>query len=165
MHPKICDRIGICDGCQVKENFISHISVWVTEGWAMLAPFHHQFWCFMYFGCTYYWKKLHFSNLYEFKTDIFFWASLCSAYYFFNILLFFMFQIQKFSSLTSFGISFLNLCKLKVEVFTFCVEVDVKKRTEKESLECGRIHIWALKTQKLSGTLSGPWSPATDSLL
>ena len=28
---------------------------------------------------------------------------------------------------------------------------------EKESLECGRMHIWALKTKKLPGHLSRPW--------
>ena len=36
---------------------------------------------------------------------------------------------------------------------------------EKEPLECGRMHIWALKTQKLPGPLSGPWTQAADSLL
>ena len=33
---------------------------------------------------------------------------------------------------------------------------------EKESLDCVRMHIWALKTQKLPGPLSGPWTPAAD---
>ena len=33
---------------------------------------------------------------------------------------------------------------------------------EKESLECVRMHIWALKTQKLPGPLSRPWTPAAD---
>ena len=33
---------------------------------------------------------------------------------------------------------------------------------EKESLECVRMHIWASKTQKLPGPLSGPWTPAAD---
>ena len=33
---------------------------------------------------------------------------------------------------------------------------------EKESLECVRMHIWALKTQKLPGPLSGPWTPAAN---
>ena len=36
------------------------------------------------------------------------------------------------------------------------------KIREKESLECGRMHIWALKTQKLPGPLSGPWTPAAN---
>ena len=36
----------------------------------------------------------------------------------------------------------------------------MSKIREKESLECGRMHIWALKTQKLPGPLSGPWTPA-----
>ena len=36
---------------------------------------------------------------------------------------------------------------------------------EKESLECGRMNIWALKTEKLPGPLSRPWTPAADSLL
>ena len=35
----------------------------------------------------------------------------------------------------------------------------MSKIREKESLECGRMHIWALKTQKLPGPLSGPWTP------
>ena len=39
------------------------------------------------------------------------------------------------------------------------VELAVKMR-EKESLECRRMHIGALKTQKLPGPLSGPWTPA-----
>ena len=38
----------------------------------------------------------------------------------------------------------------------------MSKIREKESLECGRMHIWALKTQKLPGPLSGPWTPATN---
>ena len=38
----------------------------------------------------------------------------------------------------------------------------MSKMREKESLECVRMHIWALKTQKLSGPLSGPWTPAAD---
>ena len=38
----------------------------------------------------------------------------------------------------------------------------MSKMREKESLECVRMHIWALKTQKLPGPLSGPWTPATD---
>ena len=58
--------------------------------------------------------------------NFFFLALLHSAYYFFNILLFFIIQIQKLSSLALLGISFLNLCKLKVEVFAFGVEIDVK---------------------------------------
>ena len=37
----------------------------------------------------------------------------------------------------------------------------MSKMREKESLECVRMHIWALKTQKLPGPLSGPWTPAT----
>ena len=36
----------------------------------------------------------------------------------------------------------------------------MSKMREKESLECVRMHIWALKTQKLPGPLSGPWTPA-----
>ena len=36
---------------------------------------------------------------------------------------------------------------------------------EKESLECVRMHIWALKTQKLPGPLSRPWTPAAYCLL
>ena len=38
----------------------------------------------------------------------------------------------------------------------------MSKIREKEPLECGRMHIWALKTQKLPEPLSGPWTPATD---
>ena len=38
----------------------------------------------------------------------------------------------------------------------------MSKIREKESLECGRMHIWALKTQKLPGSLSGPWTPAAN---
>ena len=38
----------------------------------------------------------------------------------------------------------------------------MSKIREKESLECGRMHIWALKTQKLPGPLSGPWTPAAN---
>ena len=38
----------------------------------------------------------------------------------------------------------------------------MSKIREKESLECGRMHIWALKTQKLWGPLSGPWTPAAN---
>ena len=38
----------------------------------------------------------------------------------------------------------------------------MSKIREKESLECGRMHIWALKTQKLPGTLSGPWTLAAN---
>ena len=32
----------------------------------------------------------------------------------------------------------------------------------KKSLECGRMHIWALKTQKLPGPLSRAWTPAAN---
>ena len=38
----------------------------------------------------------------------------------------------------------------------------MSKIREKESLECVRMHIWASKTQKLPGPLSGPWSPAAE---
>ena len=38
----------------------------------------------------------------------------------------------------------------------------MSKMREKESLECVRLHIWALKTQKLPGPSSGPWTPAAD---
>ena len=38
----------------------------------------------------------------------------------------------------------------------------MSKIREKESLECGRMHIWALRTQKLPGPLSGPWTPAAN---
>ena len=38
----------------------------------------------------------------------------------------------------------------------------MSKIREKESLECRRMHIWALKTQKLPGPLSGPWTPAAN---
>ena len=38
----------------------------------------------------------------------------------------------------------------------------MSKMREKESLECVRMYIWALKTQKLPGPLSGPWTPAAD---
>ena len=38
----------------------------------------------------------------------------------------------------------------------------MSKIREKESLECVRMHIWASKTQKLPGPLSGPWTPATE---
>ena len=38
----------------------------------------------------------------------------------------------------------------------------MSKIREKESLECGRMHISALKTQKLPGPLSGPWTPAAN---
>ena len=41
----------------------------------------------------------------------------------------------------------------------------MSKMREKESLECVTMHIWALKTQKLPGPLSGPWTPAADCLL
>ena len=43
-------------------------------------------------------------------------ASLHSVHNFFHILLFFMIQIQKLSSLASLSISFLNKCQLKAEV-------------------------------------------------
>ena len=35
----------------------------------------------------------------------------------------------------------------------------MSKIREKESLECVKMHIWASKTQKLPGPLSGPWTP------
>ena len=38
----------------------------------------------------------------------------------------------------------------------------MSKIREKESLECVRMHIWASKTQKLPGPLSGPWTPAAE---
>ena len=41
----------------------------------------------------------------------------------------------------------------------------MSKIREKESLECVRMHIWASKTQKLPGPLSGPWTPAAECLL
>ena len=41
----------------------------------------------------------------------------------------------------------------------------MSKIREKESLECGRMHIWTLKTQKFPGPLSGPWTPAANCLL
>ena len=42
----------------------------------------------------------------------------------------------------------------------FGIKLDVKMR-DKESLECGRMHIWPLKTQKLPGPLREPWILAT----
>ena len=41
----------------------------------------------------------------------------------------------------------------------------MSKIREKESLECVRMHIWASKTQKLPGPLSGPWTLAAEFLL
>ena len=41
----------------------------------------------------------------------------------------------------------------------------MSKIWEKESLECVKMHIWAAKTQKLPGPLSGPWTPAAKCLL
>ena len=41
----------------------------------------------------------------------------------------------------------------------------MSKIREKESLECVRMHIWASKTQKRPGPLSGPWTPAAECLL
>ena len=38
----------------------------------------------------------------------------------------------------------------------------MSKIREKVSLECGRMHIWALKTQKLPGPSSGPWTPTAN---
>ena len=38
----------------------------------------------------------------------------------------------------------------------------MSKIREKESLECRRMHIRALKAQKLPGPLSGPWTPTTN---
>ena len=38
----------------------------------------------------------------------------------------------------------------------------MSKIREKESLECGRMHIGALKTQKLPGPFSVPWTPAAN---
>ena len=38
----------------------------------------------------------------------------------------------------------------------------MSKIREKESLECVRMHIWASKTQKLPGPLSGPWTLAAE---
>ena len=38
----------------------------------------------------------------------------------------------------------------------------MSKIREKESLECVRMHIWASKTQKLPGPLSGPWTLAEE---
>ena len=38
----------------------------------------------------------------------------------------------------------------------------MSKIREKESLEYVRMHIWASKTQKLPGPLSGPWTPAAE---
>ena len=38
----------------------------------------------------------------------------------------------------------------------------MSKIREKESLECWRMHIWALKTQKLPGPLSRPLTPAAN---
>ena len=35
----------------------------------------------------------------------------------------------------------------------------MSKITEKESLDCGRMHIWALKAQKLPEPLCWPWTP------
>ena len=36
---------------------------------------------------------------------------------------------------------------------------------DKESPECGRMHIWALETQKLPGPLTGSWTPAANGSL
>ena len=41
----------------------------------------------------------------------------------------------------------------------------MSKMREKESLECVGRNIRALKTQKLPGPLSGPWTPAAFCLL
>ena len=41
----------------------------------------------------------------------------------------------------------------------------MSKIREKEPLDCRRMHIWALKTQKLPGPLSGPWTPAANDSL
>ena len=49
--------------------------------------------------------------------------------------------------------------------YQFLVLNWLSKMWEKESLECGRMHIWALKTQKLLGPLSGPWTPAANGSL
>ena len=38
----------------------------------------------------------------------------------------------------------------------------MSKIREKESLECVKMHIWASKTQKLPGPLSGPWTLAAE---
>ena len=38
----------------------------------------------------------------------------------------------------------------------------MSKIREKEYLECVRMHIWASRTQKLPGPLSGPWTPAAE---
>ena len=41
----------------------------------------------------------------------------------------------------------------------------MSKIREKESLECGKMHILALKTQKLPGPLSRPWTLVANCLL
>ena len=105
--------------------------------------------------------------------SIIFFASFHSAYYFCSILLFFLIQIQKFFSIAllviltikhitfswrlKYGYQYIKDLKLiEFNVLfssAFGVEVDVRMR-EKEALECGRIHIWALKTQKQLWQLS-----------
>ena len=51
-------------------------------------------------------------------------------------------------------------CNVMYYLCQFLVLNYLSKMREKEPLECRRRHIWALKTQKLPGPLSGPWTPA-----
>ena len=51
-------------------------------------------------------------------------------------------------------------CNVMYYLYKFLVLNYLSEMREKEPLECRRMHIWALKTQKLPGPLSGPWIPA-----
>ena len=51
-------------------------------------------------------------------------------------------------------------CNVMYYLCQFLVLNYLSKMREKEPLECRRMHIWALKTQKLPGPLSGPWTLA-----
>ena len=51
-------------------------------------------------------------------------------------------------------------CNVMYYLCQFLVLNYLSKMREKEPLECRRMHICALKTQKLPWPLSGPWIPA-----
>ena len=51
-------------------------------------------------------------------------------------------------------------CNVMYYLCQFLVLNYLSKMREKEPLECRRMHIWALKTQKLPWPLSGSWTPA-----
>ena len=68
-------------------------------------------------------------------------------------------QFIYFSALMSWNCLALHTClSYIIKGIVLGVKLGVRNETKK-SLECGRMHIWALRTQKFPETLRWPWTP------